>query len=86
MRGIIVDDEKKKIENAIEFYMLVNRLKYARWWYMLNINNKNDIPEMMKYHRTRDMINLITYFPDLSLIRNLKIVKSIEDYKEYYFL
>ena len=30
MRGIIVDDEKKKIENAIEFYMLVNRLKYAR--------------------------------------------------------
>lgn len=48
--------------------------------------NKNDIPEMMKYHRTRDMINLITYFPDLSLIRNLKIVKSIEDYKEYYFL
>ena len=51
---------------------------------MLNINNKNDIPEMMKYYWTRVMINLITYFPDLSLIRNLKIVKSIEDYKEYY--
>lgn len=51
---------------------------------MLNINNKNDIPEMMKYHRTRDMINLITYFPELSPIRNLTIVKSIEDYKENY--
>lgn len=51
---------------------------------MLNINNKNDIPEMMKYHRTKDMINLITYFPELSPIRNLTIVKSIEDYQNNY--
>lgn len=51
---------------------------------MLNINNKNDIPEMMKYHRTKDMINLRTYFPNLSPIRNLTIVKSIEDYQNNY--
>lgn len=25
----MIDNEKKKIENAINFYMLANRLKYA---------------------------------------------------------
>lgn len=51
---------------------------------MLNINNKEDIHKMMQYHRTRDMINLITYFPTLSPIRNLTVVESIEDYLENY--
>lgn len=51
---------------------------------MLNINNKDDIFEMMQYHRTKDMINLITYFPELSPIRNLTVVKSIDDYEENY--
>lgn len=51
---------------------------------MLNINNKDDIPKMMQYHRARDMINLIKYFPSLSPIRNLTIVKSIQDYLENY--
>lgn len=51
---------------------------------MLNINNQKDIPEMMKYHRTRDMINLLNFFPEISPVRNLTIVKSIEDYKENY--
>lgn len=48
---------------------------------MLNINNSIDRIEMMNYHRTRDMINLLTFFPDLSPIRNLTIVKSYEDYE-----
>jgi len=51
---------------------------------MLNINNKNDIPKMMQYHRTKDMINLLTYFPELSPIKDLTIVTSIEDYKANY--
>jgi len=51
---------------------------------MLNINNKKDIDEMMHYHRTRDMLNLIKYFPELSPIKNLTIVKSIEDYNDNY--
>ena len=51
---------------------------------MLNINNPKDKIEMMNYHRTRDMINLLTFFPNLSPIRNLTIVKSIEDYKNNY--
>lgn len=51
---------------------------------MLNINNNEDIEIMMNYHRTRDMIKLINYFPELSPIRNLTIVTSIEDYKKNY--
>lgn len=51
---------------------------------MLNINNGNDIEKMMQYHRTRDMINVIKFFPELSPIRNLTIVTSIEDYLENY--
>ncbi len=51
---------------------------------MLNYNNPKDIPEMMKYHRTKDMINLLRFFPDVSPIRNLTIVKNIEDYLENY--
>lgn len=51
---------------------------------MLNINNKEDLVEMMKYHRTRDMINLMIYFKELSPIRNLTIVKSIDDYINNY--
>ena len=53
---------------------------------MLNINNKDDIPKMMQYHRARDMINLMRYFPSLSPIRNLTIIESIEDYLENYDL
>lgn len=48
---------------------------------MLNINNPEDKIKMMNYHRTRDMINLLTFFPNLSPIRNLTIVESVEDYQ-----
>lgn len=51
---------------------------------MLTINNQDDIKRMMEYHRTRDMINLIIYFGDLSPIKNLTIVESIEDYNNNY--
>jgi len=37
---------------------------------MLNINNKNDIEKMKNYYRTRDMINLLLYFPQVSPIKN----------------
>lgn len=49
---------------------------------MLNINNKDDVEKMMQYHRTRDMLRGLFYFPDISPIRNLTIVSSIEDYLE----
>lgn len=51
---------------------------------MLCFNNKDDISKMMKYHRTHDMINLLLYFPELSPIRDLTIIETIEEYKENY--
>lgn len=51
---------------------------------MYNINNKEDLKEMIKYHRTRDMINLLKYFPDLSPIRDLTIITSLDDYNNNY--
>lgn len=44
---------------------------------MLSYNRIEDREEMLKYHRTKDMINLLMYFPDISPVRNLTIVKSI---------
>lgn len=51
---------------------------------MLSYKIKDDREKMMQYHRTRDMINLIKYFPDLSPVRDLTIVSSIEDFKDNY--
>lgn len=51
---------------------------------MLNYNNKSDVERMMMYHRTKDMINLLTYFPEISPIQDLTIVTSIEDYLKHY--
>ena len=48
---------------------------------MLSYSNKDDVFKMMQYHRTRDMINLLKYFPDLSPVRNLTIVSSIEEFE-----
>jgi len=51
---------------------------------MLQYKNIEDREEMMNYHRARDMINLLIYFPELSPILDLTIVKSLEDYYENY--
>lgn len=53
---------------------------------MLSFNNKDDISNMMKYHRTRDMINLLLYFPEISAIKDLAIVKDIDDYNKNHHL
>lgn len=44
------------------------------------MNNINDKQKMMKYYRTSDMLNLLYFFPQLSPIKDLTIVESIEDY------
>lgn len=49
---------------------------------MFSMNNRNDIDKMLKYYRTSDMLNLIIYFPDLSPIKNLTIIESVDDYLE----
>lgn len=47
---------------------------------MLSMKKDSDILEMLNYHRTRDMINLLRFFPELSPIKDLYIIKSIDDY------
>ena len=54
---------------------------------MLSIKNEDDKKKMMKYYRTRDMLNLLYFFPNLSPIKDLVIVESVEDYlnnKDYF--
>ena len=51
---------------------------------MLSINNKNHIEKMRKYHRTKDMINLLMYFPEISPIIDLTIIESVQDYLANY--
>lgn len=51
---------------------------------MLQYKNIEDREEMMQYHRAKDMIKLLLYFPELSPIVDLTIVKSLEDYEEHY--
>ncbi len=48
---------------------------------MLNMNNIEEKQKMMKYYRTSDMLNLLYFFPELSPIKDLIIVESIEDYQ-----
>lgn len=47
---------------------------------MLNAKDINDKQKMMDYYRTSDMLNLLYFFPQLSPIKDLTIVESIEDY------
>ena len=49
---------------------------------MLSMNNIEDKEKMMNYYRTSDMLNLLYFFPELSPVKDLIIVESIEDYLE----
>ena len=53
---------------------------------MLSMNNGNDINKMLKYYRTSDMLNLLIYFPEISPVKNITIIESVDDFiknKEY---
>ena len=39
-----------------------------------------DIKEILKYHRAKDMINIMKYFPGLSPVEDLAVVTSKDDY------
>lgn len=47
---------------------------------MYQIKNKEDIPYILKYHRAKDMVNIMTFFPGLSPIDDLAIVLDEKDY------
>ena len=47
---------------------------------MYSIRNEKDIPKLLKYHRAKDMVNIMKYFPDLSPVDDLAVITSKEDY------
>ena len=47
---------------------------------MYSIKNKEDFPYILNYHRAKDMLNIMTFFPGLSPVDNLVIVLNEEDY------
>ena len=47
---------------------------------MYSIKNDKDIPYILKYHRAKDMVNIMKFFPDLSPIDDLAVISDEEDY------
>jgi hypothetical protein len=47
---------------------------------MYRIDNEKDVKQILKYHRAKDMINIMTFFPGLSPIDDLAIILDKEDY------
>ena len=49
---------------------------------MYSIKNDQDIPYILKYHRAKDMVNIMKYFPDLSPVDDLVVILDENDYKK----
>lgn len=47
---------------------------------MYSIKNEKDIPYILKYHRAKDMINIMKFFPNLSPIDDLVVILDEKDY------
>ena len=49
---------------------------------MYSTKNKNDIPYILKYHRAKDMVNIMRFFPGLSPVNNLVVILAEKDYEK----
>ena len=49
---------------------------------MYSLRNEKDIRNILKYHRAKDMINIMNFFPGLSPIDDLAIILDESDYLE----
>ena len=47
---------------------------------MYSIKNEKDIPYILKYHRAKDMVNIMNFFPGLSPIDDLAVILDEKDY------
>jgi len=47
---------------------------------MYSIQNEKDISKILKYHRAKDMVNIMKYFPGLSPVDDLAVVLDSDDY------
>ena len=46
---------------------------------MYSIKNEKDIPYILKYHRAKDMVNILKFFPGLSPIDNLVVADYMKN-------
>ncbi len=49
---------------------------------MYSIKNKEDLPYILKYHRAKDMVNIMKFFPGLSPVDDLVIILDEKDYEK----
>ena len=49
---------------------------------MYSINNEKDKIKILKYHRAKDMVNIMKYFPGLSPVDDLVVILDENDYLE----
>ena len=47
---------------------------------MYSLKNEKDINNILKYHRAKDMINIMKFFPGLSPVDDLAIILNEDDY------
>ncbi len=47
---------------------------------MYSIKNEKDIPYILKYHRARDMVNIMRFFPGLSPVDDLVVILDEDDF------
>ena len=48
---------------------------------MYSIKKEKDIPCILKYHRAKDMVNIMRFFPGLSPVKDLVVVLDEKDYE-----
>lgn len=49
---------------------------------MYSIKNKKDIPYLLKYHRAKDMVNIMRFFPGLSPVDDLAVIVDEDDFEK----
>lgn len=49
---------------------------------MYSIKNERDIPYLLKYHRAKDMINIMRFFPGLSPVDDLVVIVDEFDFEK----
>lgn len=50
--------------------------------YMYSLKNEKDVLNILKYHRAKDMVNIMKFFPGLSPVEDLAVILDEADYLE----
>ena len=49
---------------------------------MYSLKNEKDVSNILKYHRAKDMVNIMKFFPRLSPVEDLAVILDEADYLE----